>query len=503
MRSQIGLMFVILGACSSGGGEPGAEPPDPTNLSEPIATGIALSEVAVFQSLKVPLARDGAAAASGRVRLVAGRDALLRVYVTPGPGWSARPVTARIKLVAESPTGTFTKVLSTTKTVSGASTEADLESTLNVPIAGQFLAPEARFVVVLNAADGAPPSAAASPARFPQDGSLAPLGARGGGESLRVTLVPVEYRADGSGRLPDTSEEQLRRYRDMLYKLYPVARVELTVHAPFAWDQAVAASGKGLSELLAAIGDLRRAEQAPNDVYYYGAVNPADTFEAFCRGSCTTGLSPTGAAHSVGVGFGGSDERGDKSAETAAHEIGHAHSLRHAPCGGAGGPDPDYPTDPEHAEAKIGVWGYDQIAGKLVDPGGAAPPKDLMAYCRPSWISDFHHAKLFERVRGDHEFAAMRWTEAPAEYDAFRVEPSGAVRARGESSRARELARGEAREVTWLGADAAPRGRAIARYFPYDHLPGGELWVPRPPASVVAAELSLGRERARLTLRPR
>lgn len=502
LHFRLGLLSAVFAGCSSAD-EPRVAPPDPTSLSEPVAAGITLSEVALFQTLKVPLAKDGAATPGGRVPIVAGRDALLRVYVQPGQGWSAKSVTARIKLVTDSPTGAFTKVLAATKTVSDASTEADLESTINVTIPGQYLQPEARFVVVLNAVGGAPPSDAPTPARFPQDGSLTPLDARAGGESLRVTLVPVEYRADGSGRLPDTSEEQLERYRRMLYKLYPVARVELTVHAPFAWDQSVSASGKGLSELLSAIGQLRRSEDAPTDVYYYGAVNPADTFEAFCRGGCTTGLSPTSAAHSVGVGFGETDERGDASAETAAHEIGHAHGLLHAPCGGAGGPDPEYPTDAEHANAKIGVWGYDQVKGLLIDPGGSEPPKDLMAYCRPSWISDYHHAKLFDRVRGDHEFYAMRvGGAATEEYDAYGVAPTGVVTRRGESSRARELSRGEPRELRWLGAEGATRGRAVARYFPYDHLPGGELWVPRAPAGVVAAEIAgLGRERARFGVR--
>ncbi|MBK6462617.1 MAG: hypothetical protein IPF92_16640 [Myxococcales bacterium] len=512
MRRKIGLMcLVALAACSSEG-EPAGGPADPTSLSEPIATGIAIAEVAMFQSLKFPLANAGAAAPSGRVPLVAGRDALLRVYVKPEAGWSAKPVTARLKLVTESPTGTFTKLLSATKTVSGASTEADLESTLNVPIPGAFLQQEARYVVVLNEAGGTPPSAAPSPARFPQDGALAPLGARGAGESLRVTLVPVEYRADGSGRLPDTTDEQVRRYREILYKLYPVARVEVTVHAPFVWSEPVAASGKGLSELLAAIGQLRRSENPPNNVYYYGAVNPADTFDAFCRGGCTTGLSPTGAAHSVGVGFGGEGGRGDKSAETAAHEIGHAHNLRHAPCGGAGGPDPEYPSDADHAGAKIGVWGYNLITKKLVDPGGAEPPKDLMAYCRPSWISDFHYAKLLERVRSDHELLAGRSPGAAEadEYDGYLVEATGVITPKGVSSRSWELARGEAHALAWLGPtgarlgpDGTPRAGAVVRYFPYDHLPGGELWVPRAPAGAVAAEVvGLGREPSRLVVRP-
>ncbi len=483
--------LALLAACSSAD-VPGPGSADPTSLAEPLATRIAVSELALMQALKVPLAKAGQAATRGSVPLVAGRDGLLRVYVTPEAGWTPKTVTARIRLVTESPGGGFTKVLSATKTVSGASTEADLESTINVPIPGVYLQPTSKFVVVLNTADGAAPSDAPSPARYPATGALAPLDAKAGAEVLRVKLVPVQYGADGSNRLPDVGEAQLERLRKMLYKLYPVARVEISVHEPFPWTQPVSPSGKGLSELLDAIGQLRRSEQAGNDLYYYGAVNPTPTYDDFCRGSCTTGLSPTSSAHSVGVGFGGSDEVGNKTAETAAHEIGHAHGLSHAPCGGAAGPDPAYPTDAEHAGARIGTWGFDQTTGKLVDPGGAQPPKDIMAYCRPSWISDFHYQKLFERVRGDNDYLAMRVGPGAGLQvrRGFRIDAEGQLAGPGHLARDPGLERGEPREVAWRAHAGGLLGTGTARFFAYDHLPGGELWLPEPPADAATAEVA-------------
>ena len=66
-----------------------------------------------------------------------------------------------------------------------------------------------------------------------------------------------------------------------------------------------------------------------------------------------------------------------------AHELGHNLNLRHAPCGGAGGPDPSFP----YRDGSIGVWGYDfRDGGSLVQP----PRPDLMSYCEPEWISDYH-----------------------------------------------------------------------------------------------------------------
>ena len=73
-------------------------------------------------------------------------------------------------------------------------------------------------------------------------------------------------------------------------------------------------------------------------------------------------------------------------ARTMAHELGHNMSLRHAPCGDARRPDPDYP----HEVGTVGAWGYDPQEG-----GGLIPPErpDLMSYCLPSWISDYHFAR--------------------------------------------------------------------------------------------------------------
>ena len=494
MRSKIGLLVTVLLAAACGSSGTSGNPADPTALSQPVAVGLTLTEVAFMQTLKVPIAKDGQPADRGSLPLVAGRDALVRLYVAPDASWSAKAVTARVKLVTNTPTGTFARVFSTTKTVSAASTDNDLDSTINVAIPGAFLQTASSFVAVLNADGGTAPSGAELPARYPLDGSLTDLNARPGGEKLRVMIVPIQYGADGSNRVADVSDDQIERYRQEFWKLYPAAVVEITTHDPFPWNGAITGpQGQGINTLLDALGKLRGQDNPDSDVYYYGAFMAADNFGNYCSASCITGLSPIGMPYSVGIGFGGPGE-GPVSAETAAHEVGHAHGLLHAPCGGAGGPDPNYPTDPAHAQARIGVWGYDQITSVLFDPlvdKGAV--KDMMSYCSPTWISDYHYAKLFEKVRGDNKFYAdvfrgdtPRWG---GQHQAYGVGADGKITRQDLASRERFIAGGEPRDLVWKTVDGSAMGHATARFFPYDHLPGGVLWVPDAPAGAVSAEV--------------
>ncbi len=483
-------LLALVPACgsSSSSGD------DPTALTQPVATGLTINEVAIFQSLKIPLAKDGQVADRGSIPLsvVAGRDAMLRIYVTPDAGFGAKPVTARVKIVNTSPTGGFAKVFSATATVSAASAEFDLGTTLNVDIPGAYLQPGSTYTVVLNA-DGGSSASSPSPAKFPTDGSLVELPTKQTGDRLRVMIVPVQYDADGSSRLPDTSDEQLKRYREQFYKLYPAASVEITVHDPWAWPGAISPSGQGMNTVLDALGKLRAQDSPDPDVYYYGAFAPRDSFGAYCGGGCVTGLSPIGQPYSVGVGF-----TGGGAAETAGHEVGHAHGLNHAPCGGAGGPDPAYPSDAAHAQGKIGVWGYDQIAKKLIDPlppAAQTTPHDIMGYCSNDWISDYHYDKLVKQIRSDNRFFASDFSgerSTPNDYVSVTVDGFGGASLGVARSRDVSIPRGDARPVTFTTGAGTVVANGTGYYFPYDHLPGGVMWIPAPPSGAVGVKVGAG-----------
>jgi hypothetical protein len=226
-------------------------------------------------------------------------------------------------------------------------------------------------------------------------------------------LVPVRYEADGSGRLPDTSPEQLLQMTKRLYSMYPTTEVMLSVRTIVATDRT------DLGDMLDQMRELRSADAPPSDLSYYGMVRQAETFGDYCQGTCTTGIAGFGsmngtAAAGMGVGF------PETAAGTFVHELGHIYRRPHAPCGGAGAPDESYP----YPNAGLGSWGYDFQTRELFDP---TTHVDFMSYCSPDWISDYNYQLILERivVMNQRAFSRRIATSAPQSYRTLRVAKNG------------------------------------------------------------------------------
>ena len=109
--------------------------------------------------------------------------------------------------------------------------------------------------------------------------------------------------------------------------------------------------------------------------------------------------------------------------ETIAHELGHNMSLDHAPCGNPANVDPNFPQ----RKGRIGVWGYDFATGRLVPPDRP----DVMSYCSPPWVSDYHFTNaLRRRMRVETSSASTRalllWG-GESENDGLHLEPAFVV----------------------------------------------------------------------------
>jgi len=355
-----------------------------------LAHDISVSQIAVYQTVKVSVMDAGVAVAvaSRNTDVVVGRDSLFRVLVTTNPGFVAREVSARLVIA----NGTTTDSFFQKKTVSKSSDEADTTTTFQLQVPKNRITAATRYYVELVECAATVGGNVVSP-RFPTGDGDVELLARTTG-SLKIKLLPIL----ANGKLPDTSPAALDIYRAQFLATYPISSIEMTVRVGVGvgvgvGDMLTANYPIDWSRVLDQVRDKRRTDNPPADVYYYGLLKPEDTFKAFCGSSCTTGIGYVSnqASSRVALGVGFADV---SSAQTMAHEVAHNHGRGHAPCSSGGtiaNVDSSYP----YAGAKIGAWGYDPRTQALFEPTSRT---DLMGYCSSKWISDYTYDGILNRL---------------------------------------------------------------------------------------------------------
>ena len=306
-------------------------------------------------------------------RLIAGRPALLRIFLTGDRTNSLDPA-VQLTLLQDDSVVFQELARSAADWIPTSVDESDLNGSINVEVPGSVIQPGVSMVVELDS-ECLLPLASDRPLRYPPDGSLEldvvelPL--------YRLILVPTiallspdsSVFAWTDGANPDS--EQMRLARTIL----PVGAMEVEVHETYT-TSADLRTPSGWNQWIGEIELLHELEGSRG--YYYGVVGSSP--------GAVRGIAGLGYPVSVGV-----DEE-----HIYTHEMGHAMNLDHAPCGGAIMWDPDYPYE----EGSIGVWGYDIAVGRLFDPVSS---KDIMGYCFDDvWISDYHFNKaMTHRLNGD------------------------------------------------------------------------------------------------------
>lgn len=121
-----------------------------------------------------------------------------------------------------------------------------------------------------------------------------------------------------------------------------------------------------------------------SDEKYYAFVN--------WNGSSILGISYMPSGQALGISPG---DFGTEWKRVMLHELGHALSLPHAPCGSVAGPDDNYP----YPEGSYGMnFPFDIIKESFV----SIPNADVMGYCAGEYFSDYNYRKLQVFLEANH-----------------------------------------------------------------------------------------------------
>lgn len=379
--------------------------------SNTLAGDIELSEIALYQAGKVTLMSAGTAVSDGErvADVIVGKSGLLRASVTLDSEFSERVLSARLAIVnGDEATALFHK-----RNVSVPSSDASLATTFNFPIDADLIQSGTSYSIELVECET--PTGSVLAPRFPSGGTEA-LSARDVG-TLHLEYVPII----ANGNTPRTNAAHLDVLTNYVREMYPVSAVEVTLGLPMTANRTIGIEA-GWEEVLQQLSDRHATNTAPNDLYYYGLLEPEDTYDEFCSSGCTLGMGYVVSASdddrhyrvSMGLSYGDT-----YSAETAAHEIGHNFGREHAPCGGPGYPDPDFP----HAGARIGWWGF-VAPDVLLSP---TVTRDIMSYCEDPWISDYTYQALADRAASINGSTGMRSSRPVGRWRVVVVSRRGSV----------------------------------------------------------------------------
>ena len=305
------------------------------------------------------------------VPLVAGRPGLLRVFVT-APDAGGAPIPSGWATFYQRDGSKHSVRVSPgdgTIPAEAETAESSLSLSANAEVPGDVLRPGAEMVVVLDP-EGALDPALGVPRRIPAAGRTAldvyemP--------AFNVTVVPFLFESEPDSSILDvtnglTAEDGLF---EETRRLLPVGPMSVTVHEP-VWTSAGDAS-----TLMDQLKAIRVMEGGAG--YYMGTYGGQSGGSALAPGKAMLSRLDEG---------------------TIAHEFGHNMHLWHAPCGGPLGVDLGYP----HAGGVAGAWGWNRRSERLVPPAIL----DLMSYCGPEGVSDYHFANALRwRLRDEARVGA-------------------------------------------------------------------------------------------------
>ena len=290
------------------------------------------------------------------VPLIAGRRTMLRVFPTAGRTTTAAIPAVRARFYRNGSETHEVDIPGKSGPIPTEVYEGNLSTSVNAEIPEEVIQPGLEMVIEVDPGGTLDPTLGVA-RRIPETGRLA-LDVRAL-PRFDLTFIPfiwteepdssVVHLVEATVRDPE-NHELLQNTRMML----PVGNLSVSGHEPV-----LSSTNNGFT-ILAETRVIRVMEGGTG--HYMSTI---------ARPSACVGTAELGGrvsfSHPVAI--------------TIAHELGHNMNLVHAPWCTRG--EPSYP----HAYGSIGAWGYDfRHGGKLVSP----IHKDLMAYCGPFWVSDYH-----------------------------------------------------------------------------------------------------------------
>ena len=296
------------------------------------------------------------------VLLVAGEEALLRVFVTSGRESGADLPPVRATFYREGEKTQVVEIPGKPVPIPREIREVDPTGSANAQIPGRVAQPGLEMVIDVDPEGTLGPDPGVTK-RIPESGRL--------GVEVRtmpvfdLTVIPLLWSRNPDSSIVEVAEGMAQDPggHSMLKDtraLPPINEIEVKAHAP------VLSSTNDAYALLAETELIHATEGASG--YYVGMM----------AGEVAGGAA--GLAKRPGpISF------SSVRPSTLAHELGHNLNLYHAPCGNPSSLDPSFPGK----DGSIGAWGYD-----FSEPGRLLPPvwPDLMSYCRsrPRWIGEYN-----------------------------------------------------------------------------------------------------------------
>ncbi len=315
---------------------------------------------------------------SSSVPLVAGRAALLRVFVIANQSNTARPA-VRVRLSGPGSSQSFT--IQAPATVPTRVEEGEWGRSWNLEIPAALIQPSLTVMAELDPDNGVAESNE-SDNRFPATGTKSQ--SVRGVPPARIRFVSVQQGSSPPGDVSNTS-----RLIDLARRMHPLNAVDVDVDPTVFPTGALAPNGDGWSQLLSDLDGKRVAEGS--DRIYFGMVRLGYGREGLVGLTLGQGV-PTAA---------GWDDQTD-AGRVVAHELGHVWGRRHAPCGNPPDLDGLFP----HAGGRIGVYGVDATPPVTASDLKAPGLPDIMSYCVDSpWISDYTYRNVMD-FRATHAFVA-------------------------------------------------------------------------------------------------